>query len=177
MRIRTLTTVALLALGFLWAAPSQAQRATPSPLTVSVENRTAQAEASRGAARRDDRAHPGDVLRYRLTFRNPGTGAVRGVTLANPVAQGLVFMGGSTRSSRTDARVEYSADGGRTFSAQPTEEVTDEQGRRVRRPVPAERFTHVRWVVDGSVAAGAVVTAEFDARVTGAQGTSVESGR
>ena len=84
---------------------------------------------------------------------------------------GFRFVGGSTRASRDDARAEYSADGGRTFSAQPMEEVVVE-GRRVRRPVAPERYTHVRWTVDGWVAPGATVTAEFDARLAGPAGTS-----
>ena len=179
MRKMTLFT-AFLALAFAGAAPAAAQRAAaaPSPLTVTVENRTAQAEKARGGARTDEHARPGDVLRYRLSFRNPGTGNVRGVKLANPVAAGMRFVGGSATSSRTDARLEFSADGGRTFSAQPMEEVADEQGRTVRRPVPSERYTHVRWTIDGSVAPGATVTAEFDARVNaGSETPSAPRGR
>lgn len=164
-----------LALALAWAAPAAAQQggpAAPSPLVVTVENRTAQAEKAQGRARADEHARPGDVLRYRLTFRNPGSGNVRGVKLANPVSAGMRFVGGSATSSRGDARLEFSADGGRTFSAQPMEEVADAQGRTVRRPVPAERYTHVRWTIDGSVAPGATVTAEFDARVNAGQDAS-----
>ena len=155
-------TLALLGLA-LAAAPLGAQEA-PAPLTVVAANRTAQAEAARGTPRADAAARPGDVVRYTLTLRNPGGERIRGVTLANPVAAGMRFVGGSARSSRDDVRTEYSADGGRSWSAQPTEEVVVE-GRRVRRPVPAERYTHVRWTIDGWVAPGATVTAEFDARL------------
>ncbi|HEX2189402.1 MAG TPA: hypothetical protein VHG51_10915, partial [Longimicrobiaceae bacterium] len=82
----------------------------------------------------------------------------------------------SARSSRADARAEYSADGGATFSAQPTEEVVVE-GRRVRRPVSPERYTHVRWTVDGWVAPGATVAAELDARFAGGAGTAAPGAR
>jgi len=144
---------------FVAALPAAAQQGTQQALTVTASNRTAaQAE------RTDDRARPGDVVRYRLTFTNITRGPVRGVTLANPLAAGMRFVGGSARADRSDARLEYSADGGRTFSAQPMEEVVVD-GERVRRPVPAERYTHVRWTVDGTVAPGATVVAEFDARV------------
>jgi hypothetical protein len=48
----------------------------------------------------------------------------------------------------------------------------------VRRPVPSERYTHVRWTIDGSVAPGATVTAEFDARVNaGPETPSAPRGR
>lgn len=161
MMNRTLSILAALVLA-LGSATAQAQRAAqPQALVVTAENRTAAADA----ARRDDRAaRPGDVMRYRLTFTNVAGRPIRGVTLANPLPAGIRMVAGTARASREDARAEYSADGGRTFSAQPMEDVVVD-GRTVRRPVPAERYTHVRWTVDGSVAAGATVVAEYDARI------------
>jgi len=156
MNMRSALLSVVLACCVAQSADAQGQ----SPLAVTVENRTARAETDRGQPRSDEHARPGDVLHYRLSFRNPGTTNVRGVKLANPLAEGMRFVGGSATSSRRDARLEFSADGGRTFSARPMEEVDGE-----RRPVPAERYTHVRWTIDGSVAPGATVTAEFDARV------------
>lgn len=149
----------------LCAVPAHAQQAAEPPaLTVTATNRTQAAEAARGAPRQTDHVLPGDVVRYRLTFTNTAGKPVRGVNLANPLPEGFRFVAGSVRSSREDARAEYSADGGRTFSAQPMEEVMVD-GRRVRRPVAPERYTHVRWTVGGWVAPGATVTAELDARL------------
>lgn len=163
---RTILTRALLPLAAAVALLAPAARAQQGPaLAVTAENRTAAAEASAGRARRDDRARPGDLLRYRLTFTNSSGRALRGVTLADPIPAGLALVAGSPRTARTDARLEYSADRGVTWSAQPMEEVVV-NGQRVRRAVPAERYTHVRWTVAGSVAPGATVVAEFDARVT-----------
>jgi uncharacterized repeat protein (TIGR01451 family) len=153
------------------AVPAAAQQATQQALTVTATNRTA-AQAERG----DDRARPGDVVRYRLTFTNITRAPVRGVTLANPLAAGMRFVGGSAQADRNDARLEYSADGGRTFSAQPMEEVVVD-GQRVQRAVPAERYTHVRWTVDGSVAPGATVVAEFEARVGAGNPAPAQRGR
>lgn len=171
-------TLALVALALAAALPARAQQAAaPEPLVVTAENRTAAAEAARGAPRQGDVARPGDVVRYRLTFRNPGQERVRGVTLDNPVSAGMQYVSGSVRTSRDDVRTEFSADGGRSFSAQPMEEVVVD-GARVRRPVPAERYTHVRWTIDGWVAPGAVVTAEFDARIGAGRSTAAPaSGR
>jgi uncharacterized repeat protein (TIGR01451 family) len=173
------TTLALFALALAAAPAARAQQAPAAgqqPLTVTATNRTAAAEAERGAPRRDDAARPGDVIRYRLTFRNPGSGRVRGVVLNNPVAAGMRFVGGSAQSSREDIAAEYSTDGGRTWSAQPMEEVTDENGRRVRRPAAPETYTHVRWTVQGWVNPGATVTAEFDARLEGGRSSAPAPG-
>ncbi|HEU0013995.1 MAG TPA: hypothetical protein VFQ45_09945 [Longimicrobium sp.] len=159
--IRLLPAVAALAL----ALPAQAQQ---KAIELTVANTTAQADAARGARRPTAEARPGDVLHYRLLFTNTTPAAVQGIKIANPLPAGVRFVAGSARATRDDARVEYSADGGRTFSAQPMEEATVD-GRTVQRPVPAERYTHVRWTVEGRVAPGATVTAEFDARVQDAE--------
>lgn len=157
--------------------PAQAQQAaTPQALVVTASNRTAAADAARGAARNNDQARPGDVLHYTLTFRNVNDRAVTGVTLANPLPAGVRYVANSAQATRQDARAEYSADGGKTFSTQPMEEVVVD-GRAVTRPIPAERFTHVRWIVTGTVAPGATVVAEFDARVNAGSPAPAVRGR
>lgn len=144
----------------------------PQPLVISADNRTAAADADRGAPRRDDRVRPGDVLRYRLRFTNVAGRPVRAVELANPLPAEFRFVAGSAKADRMDARAEYSVDGGKTFSAQPMEEVVVD-GRRVRRPAPPEKYTHVRWTVGGWVAPGATVTAEYEAQFAASpRGTS-----
>jgi uncharacterized repeat protein (TIGR01451 family) len=137
--------------------------AQTSPLRVTAQNRTAAELAARGTPRRGDAAQPGDVIRYRLAFTNPQRTPVRPV-LANPIAPGMAFVAGSARSAREDARVEYSIDGGRTYSARPMETVVVD-GRQVQRAAAPEKYTHVRWTLAGTVAPGATVTAEFDARL------------
>lgn len=162
---RLLPALAALAL----AIPAQAQQQQQAKaLEITMANRTAEAEAARGAARATAEAKPGDVLHYRLLFTNTSPRTVQGIKIANPLPAGIRYVAGTARATRDDARLEYSADGGRTFSAQPMEEV-EVDGRRVQRPVPAERYTHVRWTVEGRVAPGATVTAEFDARVQDAE--------
>lgn len=161
---RPVRTLAAALLTLVAAATAGAQSAGQPTLEVKAENRTAQAAAARGARRADTTVHAGDVLRYRLTFTNAAPRPIRNVALANPVPAGLQFVAGSAKASRADARAEYSLDGGKTWSAHPTEPVVVD-GRQVERPVAPERFTAVRWVVDGAVAPAAVVTAEFEARL------------
>ena len=148
------------------AAPLHAQApARPaSALSVSAENRTAMAAAARGAKRSDATVHAGDVLRYKLTFTNTAGRPVRQVALQNPVVSGLEFIAGSAKASRDDARAEYSADNGATWSARPMETVTVD-GKPVERAVAPERYTGVRWLVNGWVSPGATVTAQFEARL------------
>ena len=148
------------------AAPVRAQAPVrpASALAVTAENRTAMAAEARGAKRADAAVHAGDVLRYKLTFTNTAGRPVRQVALQNPVANGLQFIAGSASSSRQDARAEYSADNGATWSVKPMETVTID-GKRVERAIAPERYTGVRWIVDGWVSPGATVTAQFEARL------------
>lgn len=153
---------------------AQAPAAADAPtLRIAVVNQTAAAEQARGAARGDAAVRPGDLLHYTLTFANATSRTISDVQLSNPLPAGLAFVGGSARASRNDAVAEYSVDGGRTFSERPTEDVTVD-GQTVRRAVPSDRYTNVRWVVRGTVRPNTVVTAEYRARV-GASGAAVAS--
>lgn len=158
-----------LAASFALARPARAQQAAPAvkaqpALVVSAENRTAGEAAARGTRRADQTVHAGDVLRYRLTFTNTAGRPVRHVALSNPLVGGLQFVSGSASASREDASAEYSADGGRSWSARPMETVMVD-GRSVERPIAPERYTAVRWIVSGWVNPGATVTAQFEARL------------
>ena len=68
---------------------------------------------------------------------------------------------------RTARFLEFSADGGRSWAAEPMESVMVD-GHAVSRAVPASRYTHLRWVVTGAVAPRTTVTGQFDTRVGGA---------
>jgi uncharacterized repeat protein (TIGR01451 family) len=148
--------------------PATAQQATVRPaaptLMVAALNMTAEQESPRSAR---STVRPNDVLRYTLTFTNPTGRALGNVELKNPIPAGVRFVAGSTHASRIDARVEFSADGGKSWAAQPMESAVVD-GKPVMRPVPSERFTHIRWVVAGAVAPQATVTADFEAKVGGA---------
>lgn len=166
--------------GLLLALPvasldAQAPTRTTPALVVAAENRTAMDAAARGAKRPDAAAHAGDVLRYKLTFTNTAGRPVRRVALQNPVAPGLQFVAGSARTSREDARAEYSVDNGATWSTRPMETVVID-GKRVERDVAPERFTGVRWMVDGWVTPGATVTAQFEARLPARTSSAIPAG-
>jgi len=148
----TMMTAALLLAG---ASALAAQR----PLVVTALNLNARSRGSQSQA-----VLPGDVLQYQLRFTNQGQGDVRGVVFTNPVPAGLRYVDRSAGADRQDVAVEYSTDGGKTFAATPlVTEVVD--GKRVQRPATPEQYTHVRWTVQGSIAPGATVTAEFRAEL------------
>jgi len=137
----------------LAAAPAQA----PKTLVVTARNLTA--ETARVAK-------PGDVIRYGLVFTNVTAGPVKNIQFVDPIPAGMVYVLGSAAADRP-VRLEYSIDGGKSYSAQPVIAVVQD-GKTVEQPAPRERYTHVRWTVLGSLAPGAKVTAEFRTQVNAA---------
>jgi uncharacterized repeat protein (TIGR01451 family) len=169
--MKTLHGITLvIALATLGAGPIRAQGAptpaagSPTPLAISAENRTAAADSARGARRTDATLRAGDVVRYRLAFSNTAGRPLRHVQISDPIPVHLRLVAGSAHAERADVRLEYSADGGRSWAAEPLDTVVVD-GRSVTRPVPAERYTTVRWTVEGWIQPAATVAAEFEARM------------
>lgn len=111
-------------------------------------------------------AQPGDVLRYRLTGQNEGDRPVKNLTLNQPIPKGTIFVLKSAQApANQSAQITYSIDGGRSFVAAPTVQVTLANGKVETRPAPAEAYTHIRWNLPDTLAAKAPVTAEYQVKV------------
>lgn len=152
----------------LVGSPALAQgRVASGPLVVTAENLMAgdsQHKASASRGRDATELMPGDVVRYRLTFTNVTPHAVKSVVFENPLPAGLHYQDGTATADRDKVAIQYSIDGGKSYSVQPMIEV-ELDGKRVQRPAPPDMYTHIRWSVPGSVLPGAVVHAEFRARL------------
>ncbi len=159
-------TALLVAGAAMWTANVAAQKA-PQALVITAENMMAGDERHQALAERG--ADPaslllGDVVRYRLVFTNITDVAVRDVKFTDPVPAGLQYVGGSAEGDNADLVIEYSIDGGITFSTQPMiEQIVD--GEVVHQPAPPDRYTHIRWQVQGWVPPGAEVVAAFRAKL------------
>jgi uncharacterized repeat protein (TIGR01451 family) len=166
------TSLLLMALSVVTGGPAEAQQSqAPKPLVLSARNMMAgdSVHLALAAAGRDPSVLlPGDVVGYQLRFSNLLRDSVRAVVFDNPVPGGMHYVDQTATADRSDVVVEFSADGGKSFSATPMIERM-ENGRRVSVPAPAESYTHVRWRVTGWVAPGAQVTAQFRARLAPAQ--------
>src|SRR5207245_625952 len=135
--------------------PGRAAHAPP-PRVITAHNGPAAT-----APARDNSAvvRPGDVIRYTLVFTNVTAGPVKNIQFVDPIPKGMVYVLGSATGDRP-VRVEYSIDGGKSYSARPVIAVV-EDGKKVETPAPRERYTHVRWTVLGSLDQKARVMAEF----------------
>lgn len=101
---------------------------------------------------------PGETVFYTITFRNISDESADNVVITNPIAENLVYVNGSGYGPGTE--IEFSVDGGASFGKAKDLQVVEND---VARPAEARDYTHVRWVVQGDLAAGEQGTARFAA--------------
>ncbi len=106
---------------------------------------------------------PGDVVEYRLVFTNITEGAVINIRFTDPVPEGMHYLQGTAGADREDVDVEFSLDGGTSYSELPMIEVVVD-GRIEQRPANPEDYTDIRWTVQGEVEPDARVAAAFQVR-------------
>jgi uncharacterized repeat protein (TIGR01451 family) len=107
--------------------------------------------------------HPGDVVRYTLTGENAGEKPAANLVLTQPVPAQTSYQLKSARAN--GAKLTYSIDGAKSFSAQPMVKVTLANGKTELQPAPASAYTHVRWDYSESLAPMAAVRASYDVAV------------
>ena len=159
---RAVPPVALAALLALLAGPPGARAqgpelsaigaaaATGSDLletTIAVERLVPAAHPDRGSGRfvKADRLAAGDELHYTIRVRNPGVRFVTDVQVVKRMPDGVQYIDGSAVGPACD--VDFSADGGQTFTVK----------------APAEGFTHLRWSLRRPLPPGATALLRFRA--------------
>lgn len=107
-----------------------------------------------------DTVVPGDVVIYTTTVENISDEAADNIVVTNPVPEHLSYIAGSAFGP--GMVIEFSVDGGVSFAS--AEALTvDEDGES--RAATAEDFTHIRFVMQDNLAAGAQAIASYQARL------------
>lgn len=101
---------------------------------------------------------PGDRIRVTLTFTNQGSSPASGVSLVNPIPDGLAFD-----DTADPAHFAVSVDGGKTFGLLAT--LTLPTAGDTPRAAAAADVTHVRWLWPDAVAPGQSRSVAFFGRV------------
>ncbi len=105
----------------------------------------------------------GDVVEYRLVFTNITGRPVNNIQFTDPIPEGMHYLQGTAGADRENVDVEFSLDGGTSYSELPMVEVVVD-GRTELRPASPEDYTNIRWTVRGEVQPDASVTAAFQVR-------------
>jgi uncharacterized repeat protein (TIGR01451 family) len=104
---------------------------------------------------------PGDEVVYTIRYANKGTEPAADVVITNPIPEHMVFT--QVVESPQTAVVSMSADGGSEYGSPGDLSVKDAGGEL--RPATASDFTHVRWVFQEPLAAGAEGSVSFRAQL------------
>jgi uncharacterized repeat protein (TIGR01451 family) len=93
-------------------------------------------------------ARPGQVVEYRVIVTNVSNETVpaSNTMIVGPVPDTTTYLADSA-SSGAEARLEFSADGGRTFAEKPLFEKTNEQGEKELVVALPEDYTATRWAL------------------------------
>ena len=96
---------------------------------------------------------PGDILVFTIEYLNTGTTDAIDAAIVNPIPQGSVYILDSAGGE--EAEVMCSIDNGNSWHKPPVMvRVKDAQGKEKFKPAPAERYTHIRWIIKQPVPPG-----------------------
>jgi len=101
---------------------------------------------------------PGDRVRVTLIFTNKGSAPAAGVSLVNPIPDGLVYD-----DTADTASFGVSIDGGKNFGALAA--LTVPVANAAPRPATVTDVTHVRWLWPDAIAPGQSRRVAFFGRV------------
>ena len=106
----------------------------------------------------------GDVLVYTIEYVNDGTAKATEAAVIGPIPEGTVYVLNSAAGK--GVQTVFSIDGGRSYLAPPvTYTLRNADGTMVKKPAPAEMYTHVRWLVPAGVIPGGRGDVTYKVRV------------
>ena len=156
MRVRILTMVGALWLstmfmssagGFLGNAHAQ-----EGPLALNMTGHLVVMEMVDGEAtpRLDplpEEVMPDDVVQYDITGKNVSGQVLRRVAAGGKIPGGTAYIEGSARCD-APAEIQFSIDNGQSFAEPPLKvEVELADGTKIKRTVPTDRYTDIRFRV------------------------------
>lgn len=114
----------------------------------------------------DAALRPGESIRYVVTASNISDRQLKNLVVTQPIPTSSVYvLGSATLPTVEGAKVDYSIDGGKTYSENPTIRVKLENGDIVTRPAPDSMYTNVRWRFGDSFPAKTIAYATYQVRI------------
>ena len=106
----------------------------------------------------------GETLDWTITSQNSGEGAARDYKAVGRIPAGTSFVAGSAKVEGS-AKVLYSLDGGKSYSANPTVDEKQADGSIKKVAAPVSMYSNVRYEWADPLAPGGHVTASYKVRV------------
>jgi uncharacterized repeat protein (TIGR01451 family) len=114
----------------------------------------------------DASLRPGETIRYIVTASNTSDRQIKKLVVNQPIPKGSVYvLGSATLPNVEGAKLDYSIDGGKTYTGNPTIRVKLENGEIVTRPAPESMYTNIRWRFGDNFSAKTVAYATYKVRI------------
>lgn len=106
---------------------------------------------------------PGEVVRFTMNSVNEGSSPARDYRAVGQIPKGTAFVANSAGGA--NARVSYSIDNGKQFSAQPMIDEKQSDGSIKKVAAPVSLYTQVRFEWADPLAAGGKLVTSYQVRV------------
>ncbi|MDH4164263.1 MAG: hypothetical protein OEW15_16490 [Nitrospirota bacterium] len=133
---------------------------TLSQVEVTTTNAKGEKEMKRVEAARAN-VTPGDMVIFTTSYSSNVKKPAENVAITNPVPEHMVYVDRSAEGAGT--RIEFSIDGGKTYSAPEKLIVTVGPGKT--RPALAADYTHIKWTLTKPLQPGGKGSVSFRAKV------------
>lgn len=106
----------------------------------------------------------GEILDWNINSANSGNASAQNYRVVGQIAPETVFVAGSARSEGA-AAMQYSIDGGKTFSAEPMIEERQADGSLKQVPAPVSMYSQIRFEWAKDLPADSQLNAAYKTRV------------
>ena len=159
LALTTLTTTILFS-GSLpvisqFTQPAVAQVAAPKPIVLKLAQSKKVTDKKGFKLVPVTRAMPGDVIVYTIAANNISDKPINKLVVNQKIRPGTSYVIGSA-TPIAGAELNFSTDGGKTYTAKPTIE---------KKPAPANRYTNVRWAFTSSIAPKSQSTISYEVQI------------
>ena len=153
----SLVALALILPGIALAKPNVTLKLTGSIVSTAADGRTTLTSVEKVQPK------SGDEIEYDIVANNAGDSPAMRLVPVGKIPAGTSYVDGSAKAAR--AHVEFSLDGGKTWSASPTVRVRLPDGTTVVKKADPSLYTTVRFITAGAIAPRQTVAYTYEVRV------------
>lgn len=109
-------------------------------------------------------AAPGDVIEYQLVYSNTSQQPLSGLIVTGPIPANTRYLEASARAD-VNAQLVVSADDGVQFATEPLIDAARSTSGQEQAVIPADAYTHLRWLPEAAIQPGQVQTFSYRVQV------------
>ncbi|MBW4508869.1 MAG: DUF11 domain-containing protein [Scytonematopsis contorta HA4267-MV1] len=108
---------------------------------------------------------PGDILRYTISGKNISDKPVKNLVIDQAIPKGTIYVLKSAKAVNNVGKIYFRVDAESKFVENPTVKVTVNNGKVATQPAPANKYTHIRFILNNPVAVNTTVKGTYEVRV------------